>query len=298
MTTILTAVLTGVLVLVAGNLPWAGFGGITGLSALNFRFGTFAPWAMLPMTLYLWAYWRFIGGRWGDPINAASRRSNLRANPLPPRMWAASLSAGAVGFAALLALLTLAARVVRLPSSPPIVTPVAMPVVTGFVLIVMQSIVAGVTEEAAFRGYMQSPIERQYGVIVAILVNGTFFGLLHFGNHPGDVLLMLPYYIAVAAVYGGLTWATDSILPALVLHSAGDIVVLTRLWATGLPEWLLSATPPAPVWENGIDTAFAMTAMVFIVLAVVTARAYVAIRRSRARGFSAMPSAARDTIAV
>jgi hypothetical protein len=48
MTTILTAVLTGVLVLVAGNLPWAGFGGITGLSALNFGFGTFAPWAMLP----------------------------------------------------------------------------------------------------------------------------------------------------------------------------------------------------------------------------------------------------------
>jgi hypothetical protein len=109
---------------------------------------------------------------------------------------------------------------------------------------------------------------------------------------------MLPYYIAVAAVYGGLTWATDSILPALVLHSAGDIVVLTRLWVTGLPEWLLSAIPPAPVWENGIDTAFAVTAMVFIVLAVVTARAYVAIRRSRARGFPAMPSAARDTIAV
>jgi membrane protease YdiL (CAAX protease family) len=292
---ILTAVLTGVLVLVAGNLPWAGFGGIPGLSALNFRFGPVAPWAILPMALYLWAYWRFIGGRWGDPVSAASRRANLRANRLPPRMWAASLSAGVVGFAALLALLTLAARLVRLPSSPPIVTPAAMPVVTAFLLIVMQSIVAGVTEEAAFRGYMQGPIERQHGVIVAILINGTFFGLLHFGNHPGDVLLMLPYYIAVSAVYGGLTWATDSILPALALHSAGNIVVLTRMWVTGLPEWQLSATPPALAWENGVDTSFAVTTMVFIVLAVVTARAYVAIGRSRVR---AMPPVNRDTIAV
>lgn len=298
MMTILTAVLTGVLVLVAGSLPWAGFGGITGLSALNFRFGTFAPWVILPMALYLWAYWRFIGGEWGDPISAASRRSNLRANRLPPRMWAASLSAGAVGFAALLALLTLAARVVRLPSSAPIVTPAAMPVVTGFLLIVMQSIVAGVTEEAAFRGYMQGPIERQYGVIVAILVNGTFFGLLHFGNHPGDVVPMLPYYIAVAAVYGGLTWATDSILPALVLHSAGDVVVLTRWWITGLPEWQLSPTPPSLVWEHGVDASFVMATAAFIVLAVFTVGAYVSIRRLRERAVPVMSPVNRDTIAI
>ena len=55
-------------------------------------------------------------------------------------------------------------------------------------------------------------------------------------SHPRDVLLMLPYYVAVSAVYGGLTWAADSILPALVLHSAGDVVVLTRWWAIGRPE--------------------------------------------------------------
>ena len=56
----------------------------------------------------------------------------------------------------------------------------------------MQSIVAGVTEEAAFRGYMQSIIERRYGIVMAILVNGLFFGLLHFGSHPGDVAAHAP----------------------------------------------------------------------------------------------------------
>ena len=190
-------------------------------------------------------------------------------------MWAPSLAAGALGFSALLALLALAARLVRLPSSAAITTPPDMPLMTAFLLLAMQSIVAGVTEEAAFRGYMQSPIERVYGVAVAILVNGTLFGLLHFSSHPRDVLLMLPYYIAVAAVYGGLTWAANSILPALVLHSAGDVVVLTRWWATGQPEWQLAAAPPPLVWEHGVDASFVLTATSCVVLALLTARARV-----------------------
>ncbi len=126
-----------------------------------------------------------------------------------------------------------------------------MPFVTALSLLVMGSIVAGVTEEAAFRGYMQSPIERRYGLGLAILVNGLMFGLLHFPNHAADVLWMLPYYVAVSAVYGGLTWAADSILPALVLHAAGDVVVLDPLVAdrpAGVADRL--GTPAARV-EHG-----------------------------------------------
>jgi hypothetical protein len=147
--------------------------------------------------------------------------------------------------------------------------------------------------EAAFRGYTQGPIEREYGLAVAILVNGTAFGLLHFSSHPGDVLMMLPYYIAVAAVYGGLTWAADSILPALVLHSVGDIIVLTRWWATGRPEWQLAATPPPLVPEHGVDTGFVATAISFVVLALLTARAYQAVRTLRVRALARMRRAAK-----
>ncbi len=283
MTTILTAILTGVAVLLAGNLPWAGLG------AWNLRIGTAVPWAILPMGLYLWAYWRFISGRWSAPADAAKYRADLRANRLPAGMWGASLAAGVLGFGALLALLALAARLVSLPSSSPIPTPPEMPLVTAVLLLVMQSIVAGVTEEAAFRGYMQSPIERRYGLAVAILVNGAIFGLLHFSSHPRDVLLMLPYYIAVAAVYGGLTWAADSILPALVLHSAGDVVVLTRWWATGRPEWQLAATPPPLVWEHGIDASFVLTAISAVVLALLTAGAYRAVGNMRVQALASGP---------
>ena len=70
---------------------------------------------------------------------------------------------------------------------------------------------------------------------------------------------MLPYYIAVSAVYGGLTWAANSILPALVLHAVGDIVVLTRWWLTGRPGWQIGSVPPPLVWESGIDAHFVLT---------------------------------------
>lgn len=278
MTTILTAAGTAVLILLAGNVPWAGFGRIAGLSAWNLRVGIIVPWAIVPMAVYLFAYWRVIGGRWGVS-GAGQRRTNLRANALPAAAWRASLTAGLIGFGALLALLAVVARLVRLPPGDPIAAPADMPLPTAFLLLTMQSVVAGVSEEAAFRGYMQSMVERRYGVTISILASGTLFGLLHFGNHPADVFLMLPYYIAVSAVYGGLTWAADSVLPALVLHSAGDTVVLTRWWLTGRPEWQVGATQPALVWDGGIDASFVLTAFTLIALTVLTILAYGRVRR-------------------
>jgi membrane protease YdiL (CAAX protease family) len=166
-----------------------------------------------------------------------------------------ALVTGLIGFGAVLALTAVMARLIAMPSSQ-IVIPPAMPAATAIALLTMASVVAGVTEEAAFRGYMQTPIERQYGLAVALLVNGAMFGLLHFPTHPAAVLVMLPYYIAVAAVYSGLTWATNSILPALALHVGGDIWSLIRLWATGKPEWQRSEAAPPLVWDSGVDAGF------------------------------------------
>jgi membrane protease YdiL (CAAX protease family) len=284
MSTILAAIGIGVLVLVAGNMPF------NALRAWNLSAGVAVPWAILPAAVYLWAYWQFIGGRWGPAASAATRRQNLRANKLSARVWGASLAAGFIGFGALVALLVFAARLVQLPASSPIVTPPGMPLVTALSLLVMASIVAGVTEEAAFRGYMQGPIERRYGLGVAILVSGTLFGLLHFPTHPADVLWMLPYYIAVSAVYGGLTWAANSILPALVLHAAGDVVVLTRWWLTGRPEWQIGAVPPPLVWDSGVDAPFVLTVVVSVVLVAGTVAAYRAVRRLRLKALACAPS--------
>jgi membrane protease YdiL (CAAX protease family) len=274
MPTILSAALVGLLVLLAGSLPW----GV--LAALNQRHGVAWPWAAAIMTVYGLMYWQAIRGRWFLRQHRARCVALLRAHALTPKAWVLALGSGLAGFAALLALLAVAARLIALPEGPDIRMAAAMPLPTVLTLLVMQSLVAGVTEEAALRGYMQSLIEQRFGLVAAVIANGVWFGLLHFPSHPGDVLTMLPYYVAVAAVYGALTSAADSILPALVLHVVGDIVVLIRWWLTGLPEWQLTATPPPLLWESGVDAGFILA---LVLLALFTASCALGCRCLRQR---------------
>jgi hypothetical protein len=89
-----------------------------------------------------------------------------------------------------------------------------------------------------------------------------------------------------------LTWATDSILPALVLHAGGDVFSLTRLWTTGRAEWQLTAERAPLVWESGFDTAFAAALVALVLLGGATAWAYRGLRAlsSQMQG-SAIPEA-------
>jgi membrane protease YdiL (CAAX protease family) len=278
--TAVRAVLAGLAVLLAGNVPWGGIAGVPMLAGSNMRALVAVPWATLPMLLYLFVYWQYLGGRGWPRATAEARRESLRANGLSADVWGMSLLAGFVGLAATLPLLRIMGRLVALPAeAQPIATPAGMPLVTMSILLITASIVAGVTEEAAFRGYMQGPIERKYGALVAILVTGTVFGLAHYNHHPTAVLVLLPYYIAISAIYGGLAAATNSILPGLALHVGGDVFSFVRLWTTGQPEWQPASTSPPLVWQTGVDFAFVRSVIVFAVLCAAAAWAYRATRR-------------------
>jgi membrane protease YdiL (CAAX protease family) len=279
--TIVRAVMAGLAVLVAGEIPWGGIAGYPFLAGWNLRVLPGVPWAVAPMALYLWLYWRYLDGAGWPRATAEARHTSLRANGLSGDIWGMSLFAGLIGLGALMAMLGVMSRLIRLPAeSEPITVPAHMSVATVFLLLVMASIVAGVVEEAAFRGYMQGPIERRHGPTVAILVNGTVFGLAHYNHHPAAVFEMLPFYIGVAAVYGGLAYATNSILPGLVLHAGGDVFSLTRLWTTGLADWQVSAASPPLVWETGVDAAFVSSIVGFVVLGAGAAWAYSAVTRA------------------
>jgi membrane protease YdiL (CAAX protease family) len=89
--------------------------------------------------------------------------------------------------------------------------------IVGLLLIAAPA--AGIIEESAFLGYMQGPIERRFGILRAILITGTMFALAHLDFTP----ILWPYYVAVAAIYGIITHITGSILPAIVLHTAGNL---------------------------------------------------------------------------
>lgn len=78
--------------------------------------------------------------------------------------------------------------------------------------------------------------------MVAILVTGSLFGFAHF-THPEVTLIPMPYYLAVAAIYGAVAYLTNSILPSMVLHAAGNALGYLDLLARGRAEWQASPSP-------------------------------------------------------
>jgi membrane protease YdiL (CAAX protease family) len=241
-------VLTGLAVAAAGTLPWAM------LVSANTKYLSALPWAVPIMAVYLWLFWRYVRGEGWPPSTAAARRTNARANTLPGDLWGPALLAGVLGLVGVLLLEGVLGRLVRLPQQRELdVT--RYPILTVLLWVVMSGVVAGVVEETALRGYLQRPIERRHGPVIAILVTGSLFGFVHF-THPEVALVLLPYYLAVAAVYGALAFLTDSTLPSMVLHGGGNVFSALDLFVRGRSEWQLTTTPKALIWESGLDAAF------------------------------------------
>jgi membrane protease YdiL (CAAX protease family) len=261
--TILQAVLTGMLVLLAGTIPR------NLLFVANLRFHPGVPWAVPLTAAYLWFFWQYLRGVEHSETAAQGRGAGLRAHRVDGRVWAWSLLAGGLGVVALVLALRVANRLVVLPPQQlPAFTQV--PETTVLALLVFAAPVAGIVEEAAFRGFMQGPIERRHGLVVAILITGTMFALAHLDFTP----ILWPYYLAVAAIYGTVTHLTNSILPAVVLHTGGNLYSNLDLWMHGQAEWQASTGSTLLIWRTGVDSSFWWMSIGLLLTAAATAWAF------------------------
>ena len=279
---LLQAVVTGLAVATAGTLPWAA------LVAANIKYKPALPWAVPITAVYLWLFWRYVRGEGWPQSIAAARRERSRANAIPADLWGPALFAGVLGLLSVLLLQGVLSRVVALPRQRDLDGVSRYPVHAVLLWVLMSAVVAGVVEETAFRGYLQAPIERRHGPVIAILVAGILFGFLHF-THPEVTFVLMPYYMAVAAVYGALAHLTDSTLPSMVLHAGGNVFSAFDLFTRGRSEWQLSAAPKPLVWEVGVDAAFLANSVALLVAASAAVWAYYELSRA-AR--TARPSAA------
>jgi membrane protease YdiL (CAAX protease family) len=231
---VVRAVVIGVLVSLLA-LPWPI------LAAINFRLLPAIPWSVVVMAIYLWLCWQYLGGKGWPRSTADSRRRNLRARRISPPAWRWCFLAFGLGWAGLKAFEFIFDRIFKVPQEPfPNVA--ALPFVTVLVYILMVAIVAGFYEEAAFRGYMQGPIERRHGPWVAYLVVGILFWLAHITGYVGHWGLFFAsawYFLAAAMLLGALAYLTDSILPGIVLHTLGDAISGLAWW------WQSSQAAPA-----------------------------------------------------
>ena len=247
---IVRAIVSGFLITGALTIPWSM------LAAANLKHWPSIPWSALITAPALWLYWQYLKGRGWPRSTVAARHANLRARPLSSDVWGMALFAGMIGLGALLAFQAVLARLVPLPpEQQPLPDASQMPLLTQAALVMMGSCIAGFTEEAGFRGYMQGAIAERHGPLIAILVSGSVFGFAHF-THPSVGLAHLPYYIAVSAVFGMLTYLTGSIMPGVVLHTFGDTFEGLMLVASGRTTWPEASPAHGLVWQSGADSTF------------------------------------------
>ena len=263
------AVLLGMGVALVGTLPR------NVLFAANLRFFPGVPWA-IPLTgVYLWFFWRYLAGAGPPESTSADRSEFLRATRISARAWGWALLAGGLGIVALVLALQVANRLVTLP--PQTLPDLGqVPRTAVLALLLFAAPVAGVIEEAAFRGYMQGPIERRCGLPVAILVTGTMFAVAHLDFTP----VLWPYYVAVAAIYGTVTYRTGSILPAVVLHTAGNVYSNLDLWRHGQAEWQAPASAAGLIWQSGANASFWQSAVALVAMTGVTLWAFHRLTRA------------------
>jgi membrane protease YdiL (CAAX protease family) len=89
-------------------------------------------------------------------------------------------------------------------------------------MFIMGGVTAGVLEEAAFRGYMQSGIEK-CDPDNAIWITSVVFVAAHINHGVGTLLVMAPGLFIASMLYGTLARRTGTILPGMIIHVLGDL---------------------------------------------------------------------------
>jgi membrane protease YdiL (CAAX protease family) len=213
--TVGVALLMGLTIALMGTLPWVG------LIRLNARENPESPWAAATTACWLILMLVWLSGRGWPSRTSAFRRFHCRLWRPEPGAWSGenlitilSLMAAMVGLSVIYVLMG--------ATQPPVDVSPYPTTAIRFSVLLMGPLVAGVVEETAFRGYMQSYLER-IGPTFAILVTSVAFTLLHATHGLAYLLSVAPGFFLASVVYGYLAQKSGSILPGMALHFAADL---------------------------------------------------------------------------
>lgn len=90
------------------------------------------------------------------------------------------------------------------------------------------STLAGIGEEALFRGVMQSVLTGSLGTVVALLVTSTVFGLVHYVTRTYAVMAG-----AIGLYLGVLALTFDTLVVPMIVHALYDFLALEALTRDG-----------------------------------------------------------------
>jgi membrane protease YdiL (CAAX protease family) len=260
------AVLAFVLTAVAGGV-WSA------LLAANLATTPTIPWAVVVMAVLLWLLWRYLGGAGWPRSTSASRHRYLRARRVPGQALVWAVGAGLLAIVALAGLWFVLFQLAHLPPARALPDYAQYPLVTVALALVMASLVGAVTEESAFRGYLQGLLEGTVGGVAAILITALVMAPEH-ALTQGFVWPTLLFYLVVDVMLGATAYLTQSILPSIVTHAIGLLVFFTLVWPGDLVRQVTGGgTTELWFWIHVAQT------LVFAVLAILAFLHLASIRR-------------------
>ena len=95
----------------------------------------------------------------------------------------------------------------------------------GLIAVIIALALAGVCEEFAFRGFLQSTLTRRYSFVPAVIVSAVTFGLFHFDPQLIYILSAMTAGLVLGYVYH--RW--NSYVVSAIAHSTVNLVVLATL---------------------------------------------------------------------
>jgi membrane protease YdiL (CAAX protease family) len=220
--------------------------GIWGVMAIvNVRLTPALPWAAIVMPAILAGLVLFLSGRGWPRWGAGARRALVPLAPVSRGAWGWSLATGAASVIALAGLWTVFGSLVR---TAPNLLPDAhgVPLWTAIPMLLVSIVAAPLTEEIAFRGYALGLLRRHFGTISTLVISSLMFAAAHLtqGLYPTKLAVYFLFGLGLAAI----VWRTGSLLPAMVVHSFGDLVFFTTVWPHDAGRRLVT--------EGGADAGF------------------------------------------
>lgn len=102
-------------------------------------------------------------------------------------------------------------------------------------------VVPAICEEVLYRGYVMRAFEKSWGILPAILISGLLFGLYHV-----QLSNLLPLAF-IGIILGFVTWASESIYPAMLAHfinNGGSVLVGSYYPDMAFAEMTPETMPP------------------------------------------------------
>ena len=103
-----------------------------------------------------------------------------------------------------------------------------------YLLVIGVGIVAPITEELIFRGFVYSKLKYSFPIWAAILIQAFLFGIVH-GN-----LIQFSYAFIIGIILGILVYKSKSIYPAIILHVINNTIsIFTDLYMDNILYFIL-----------------------------------------------------------